>query len=288
MTATTSPDSVHLTPLASDTRTVLVVGASSGIGAALAQTLSDRGFRVLGTSRRARVPDAIAPTGLTMLPVDVTDDESVARLHALLDAHAVAPDAVVLNAGAGVAGPIESTPVDALRHQLDLNVLGVHRMVRALLPAMRTRSAGRIVIVGSLAGRLVLPFQGLYTASKHAIAAYADALRMEVAVHGIDVTLIEPGDHATAFGAARQSFGLDDPAYAPQAAHALALMEESEAQGGDPQNVADAIVHAIEARRSPARQLVISLMERGVLLMQALLPRRIYEGLLMWNFGIPR
>jgi NAD(P)-dependent dehydrogenase (short-subunit alcohol dehydrogenase family) len=163
-------------------RSVLVTGASSGIGRATAERLRDRGWDVLAGVRRTED----APSGCEAVVLDLT---AVAWEPRPLDA-------AVLNAGIALSGPLEFVPVDELRRQLEVNVVGQVALLQALLPALRD-SRGRIVLMGSASGRLALPFLAPYAASKFALEAVADALRGEVAPFGIAVSLVEPGSIAT-------------------------------------------------------------------------------------------
>ena len=164
-------------------RSVLITGASSGIGAACATRLAAAGWRVHAGVRKA----GDAPAGTTEVILDVTDFEapSFDRL-----------DALINNAGIGVAAPLEDLPLAELRRQLEVNVVGQLAVTQALLPALRT-ARGRVVIVGSIAGRSALPFLGGYAITKFALEAMADSLRLELAPDGIEVSLVEPGTIAT-------------------------------------------------------------------------------------------
>ncbi|MEO0603310.1 MAG: SDR family NAD(P)-dependent oxidoreductase [Myxococcota bacterium] len=263
---------------------VLVVGASSGFGAAAATRFLDAGFTVVGTSRRASALTAIDPGVVNLAPVDVTDQDSVDALLAALGAVGFRPSVLVLNAGYGEAGPVEASSVDALHAQLDTNLYGVHRLVGAFLPSLR-ETGGRILIVGSLAARVPIPFQALYSASKAAVASYAGALRQEVMGFGIHVTVVEPGDHATAFGASRTTVSQAD--YEPQASLAIGTMEAAERAGGSPDDVARVLVRLASKRRPPFRRFVGSVSERFLLVMRALLPHRWFERMVMWHFAVP-
>ena len=271
-------------------RRVLVVGASSGIGRVTARWFAQRGCRVVGTSRRAAWPDALAAGVVTMAPVDVTDQASVDRLVAHLDALGFAPDTLILNAGFGVAGPIEGSSVEAMKAQFDTNVFGVHRMVLAFLGAMRARGSGRVIVVGSLASEMALPFQGLYSSSKGALVTYTRALRQEVMPFGVHISLIEPGDHATDFGGARRRSDLPEAAaaYEPQASRVLALMERAERSGADPARVARAAWRLHTARRPRHLARVVSVPERSAVWLRALLPARLFERFMMRLFEVPR
>ena len=167
-------------------QTVLVTGASSGIGQVIAQLLTERGFTVYGTSRK--------PTG-TLIPLDVRSDESV---RACVDRVGTI-DVLVNNAGYTLMGSAEETSVDEAKAQLETNFFGVVRMVKAVLPAMRQARAGKIITIGSLAGITAIPFGAFYTASKFALEGYTEALWHELRPFGIHVTLIEPGQVETPF-----------------------------------------------------------------------------------------
>ena len=189
-------------------RIVLVTGASSGFGRAIAAHLAARGYLVYGTSRSAVMPEeATAPAERSlvpiMIPMDVCVDASVdAAVTHILRRHGRI-DVLVNNAGFGIAGAVEDTSADELRRQFDTNVFGVLRVCRAVLPHMRRQGGGRIINVGSLAGLIALPFQGAYSASKFALEALSESLRMETKPYGISVSVIEPGDFRTSFTASR-------------------------------------------------------------------------------------
>jgi len=185
-------------------KVVLITGASSGFGKACAEHLAGLGHWVYGTSRRARFEDgAVVPGGVRMLPMDVREDDSVARAIAFIRKDAGRLDVLVNNAGLALAGAIEDTTVDEARDLFETNLFGAHRVCRAALPILRAQGAGLIINVSSLAGLVTVPFQGFYSASKYALESMTDALRMEVAAFGIRVVLIEPGDFKSGFTAGR-------------------------------------------------------------------------------------
>ena len=206
-----SPETDATMPSATGARplVVLVTGASSGIGKACAELLFARGCRVYGTSRQApralveaRTSD-LAPL-LRMIPLDVTSDDSVDAAVGVVLACEGRLDAVVNNAGFGVAGAAELTTIEEAREQFETNFFGTVRVCRAVLPVMRQQGSGRILNISSIAGRIGIPFQAFYSASKFAIEGFSEALRMEVAPFGVKVVLIEPGDFRTGFTAARK------------------------------------------------------------------------------------
>jgi short-subunit dehydrogenase len=176
-----------------DGRVVVVTGASSGIGAALAGALAKRGHRVVGTSRSG----AGGPPGILMLPLDVRDDASVRALVEEVVARAGRVDVLVNNAGEMLFGPVEEVGLARARGLFETNFWGVARMVAAVLGPMREARRGHIVNVGSVAGSVAIPLNGFYAATKHALAGYTEALRHEVMHLGVRVTLVEPGDAKT-------------------------------------------------------------------------------------------
>ncbi len=262
---------------------VLVTGASSGIGKACAELLFARGYRVYGTSRQAprAVVQKVAPDDsplLQMIPLDVTSDESVAQAVGIVAACEGRIDVVVNNAGFGVAGAAELTTIEEAREQFETNFFGMMRVCRAVLPIMRQRGSGRILNVSSIAGRIGVPFQALYSASKFAVEGFTEALRMEMAPFGIQVVLIEPGDFRTHFTAARRMVrGAGSPAYAERQAKALAVMEHDETHGATPEAVGR-LVHRIVTCRSPrARYAVGPAFEKLALALKRFGLSRLFE-----------
>jgi len=184
------------------TRTVVVTGANSGIGLATALELAANGYDVVGTARSAEKADdllaAAADRGLTVRTsvCDVGDAESTEKAFAEIAAGSEIWG-LVNNAGFAQAGAVEDIDDDAVRYQLEVNLVAPARTARLVLPAMRRRGGGRIINVSSVAGRVSLPLMGWYCASKHGLEAMTDALRMEVAPHGVAVSLVEPGSFGT-------------------------------------------------------------------------------------------
>jgi len=268
-------------------RVILVTGASSGFGAAMITALAGAGHRVYGTSRRAAEPEANAVPPV-MLPLDVGDDESVRAAVALVLAREGGLDVVVNNAGVGLAGALEDTSDAEAAALLDTNLLGVHRVCRAVLPAMRARGRGLVVNVGSIGGEVALPFQGFYSASKAALAAYSAALRMEAAPFGVDVTLLAPGDFRTGFTTARvvaaAATATDSP-YGPRAMRAIAAMGRDEQDGADPRAVGDLVVRIVAANRPRATYTVGAAVQRAAPLLRRLVPTRAWERIIRSHYG---
>jgi NAD(P)-dependent dehydrogenase (short-subunit alcohol dehydrogenase family) len=182
-----------------DTKTVLVTGCSSGIGRATAYAFLDDDWQVYATARNTADIEKLGEAGCDISTLDVTDPEDVERVVDRIIERDGRIDCLVNNAGYGQHGPLEDVSDDLLHRQFDVNVYGPHRLVRAVLPHMREREDGTIVNVSSVAGRIASPGMGAYSASKFALEGYSDALRNEVAPHGIDVSVVQPGPVKTKF-----------------------------------------------------------------------------------------
>lgn len=196
-------------------KVVLITGCSSGIGHDLARRLARAGvgYTVIATARQ---PETLADLQVPLkLPLDVTDKASVGSAVEEVVRRFGRIDVLVNNAGYAVRGAVEEIAEEQVRDMFDVNVYGVMRMLRAVLPQMRRQGAGRIINISSLAGKLAVPANGAYSASKFAVEALSDALRLEVAPFGIQVVLIEPGSiktHFTATTEAHSEETLSNPA----------------------------------------------------------------------------
>jgi short-subunit dehydrogenase len=178
---------------------VLVTGASSGIGAATARLLLERGWRVFAAARRLEAMEPLAALGAEVLALDLIEERSRLEVAEQIAAKVGALDALVNNAGFGEVGPLETLPLDRARAIFEVNVFGLMGLTQQLLPAMRERGRGRIVNISSIAGRWVSPGSGWYGASKFALEALSDALRLELKAFGLSVVVVEPGLIATDF-----------------------------------------------------------------------------------------
>lgn len=227
---------------------VLITGATSGIGQACAERLAARGEHVFGTSR---APHARATEGrFPLLPLDLTDDRSVQEVVARVLAEAGRLDAVINNAGYSLAGPLEETSPEEALAILEVHLLGVLRLCRAVLPTLRAQRTGLILNIGSVAARVPLPYQGMYCASKAALAALSETLRLEVAPFGVKVVLVEPGDLHTEFTHHRQQVAapLTDSPYRRAFEWASAVMAHDETHGPPPLVVARLVERIINSR----------------------------------------
>ena len=261
---------------------ILITGCSSGIGKAAALAAAARGHRVYATARDLESLRELAGGGrIRTLPLDVTDTGSIGRAVASVLGEAGRLDALVNNAGYGQYGAVEDVTAEEWRREFDVNLFGAVELTRAVLPAMRQARRGTIVNVSSVAGKIAIPFAAPYCASKHALEAVSDALRVEVAPFGIRVVIIEPGPIATRFGErARASVARmleSSGPYSPFYRNAERAMD-TDFQAGKlpPEAVARVIVRAIESER-PRTRYRITRMASVLILLRRLLPDRFFD-----------
>lgn len=232
-----------------ESKVVLVTGASSGLGYATARFLAERGHRVYGTRR---TPVAATGMGWPMLPLDVCSDTSVEACVAELQTREGRVDALVNNAGHAFVGAIEETGLDEAKAQLETNFFGAMRMMLAVLPLMRAQNAGRIVNVSSLAGAVPFPFLGVYGASKHALEAISESLAYELLGTEIRITLMEPDGMRTAIGFHHPR--AEHPVLGAKRRALLGQLENNTRTGGiEPEVFAQEVARAIESDAPPLR-----------------------------------
>ena len=234
-------------------RSVLITGASSGIGAACATRLAGKGWQVFAGVRKP----GDRPEGTTEVLLDVTDADAIARAAETVGDRL---DGLVDNAGIAVAAPLEHLPLSELRRQLEVNVIGQLAVTQALLPALRA-AQGRVVIVGSIAGRSALPFLGAYAISKFGLEAMADSLRVELEPDGMHVSLVEPGTIATAIWTKPQPVADTLPPeaverYGARIEKFRKLAAKRSANAAPVESVAEAVEHALTADPPRTRYLV--------------------------------
>jgi NAD(P)-dependent dehydrogenase (short-subunit alcohol dehydrogenase family) len=242
-------------------RAVVVTGASSGIGEACSLRLAAAGFRVYGGVRRDEDGERLRSRGIEPLRLDVTDADQIDAASATVGDNLYG---LVNNAGVAIAAPLELVPLDELRRQLEVNVVGQVAVTQAFLPALR-RARGRVVLMGSIGGKSALPFLGPYASSKFALEAIADSLRVELRPFGMSVSIVEPGSIKTPIwtkGAARaDELRARAPAerqelYAEAIERFRKVAVARGLAGVGPEEVAKAVEHALTAERPKARYLV--------------------------------
>ncbi|WP_433204309.1 oxidoreductase [Dactylosporangium sp. CS-047395] len=237
--------------------TVLVTGASSGMGKAAAEKLLDEGYTVYAVARRVERMRDLAERGAITVAVDVTSDKDLVALVERITEERGGVDVLVNNAGFGLYGAVEDITLDEARYQFEVNLFALARLTQLVLPGMRERKAGKIVNMSSMGGKIYTPLGAWYHATKHAVEGWSDCLRLEVGPLGIDVIVIEPGLIDTEFGAALMGPLLERSAGGPYATMARKVADGTKtmyAGGATPPSViAGVIAGAISARRPRTR-----------------------------------
>jgi len=275
-----------------DAQVVIVTGVTAGIGKACAEHLVERGYRVYGGARR--VPPAgeetLAASGQGFLrswPLDVTDPAAVeAFVQRVVDTEGGVA-ALVHAAGYTLAGAVEDVAPEEARQQFDTNLFGAHNLFRAVLPVMRRQGAGRLIVIGSVAGLFPVPFQAMYSASKYALGALTEATRMEVAPFGVKVTIIEPGDVRSEFTAARRwaaAAEAEASGYHERCRRAVDAMIRSEQAGPGPDIVVRAVDRVLHQSDPPVR-VVVGAQYKLFGYLKPLLPLRAVHGILSKMYG---
>lgn len=266
---------------ASPAPSVLITGASSGIGAATAHRLLSAGWRVVAAARQLEPMAPLAARGATVLPLDLADPASCGALAAAVGERIGPLDALVNNAGFGLVGALETMPLERARAIFNVNVFGLMDLTQRLLPAMRERGRGRIINISSIAGRWVTPGSGWYGASKFALEALSDGLRLELAPFGLQVVVIEPGLIGTDF-AARVEPSFQEtkacPVYGPMMARVREGWRSVYRGASSPDTVAATVQTALTAPRPQARYLCGH--RAGSVLVQRVLPTALWDRLL--------
>ncbi len=263
---------------------ILITGASSGIGEITARRLAGQGWSVFGTSRHPRTAEH--SDGIRFVVMDVRDEDSVLRGVREVIESSGGLDAVVCNAGMGIYGAVEDVTIEAAKSQFETNFFGILRVLRATLPGMRERGSGRIILVGSLAGRAPIPFQAHYSASKAAVDALNGALRNELKSFGIHVSLIEPGDINTPFNDAMEwTTSAPSSAYRDELTRTENKIRESLPKAPPAIDVARCVERALAAR-SPRVRYTVGDSAWLVPFARRFLPERISLALIRKHFGL--
>ncbi|MCX8014018.1 MAG: SDR family oxidoreductase [Rectinema sp.] len=264
-------------PLHTSKKVALVTGATSGIGKAVATALLSDNWIVYGIGRRP-APEAV-PAELRYFSADVSSPESMEECRHRIVSEVGCIDLIVCCAGSGISGPVEETPLESVQAQFGVNFYGVLHTVQAFLPCMRARGEGKIIIIGSIAGRIGLPFQAFYSASKFALEGLTEALRHEVRPFGIEITIVEPGDFRTEFTGARKKHIAPDSPYRKSFERAMSVQEHDEQHGWSAEAAGRKIAKLARMRHLPVRCTVGPFFERLAVWLRRLLPDRWMEAL---------
>jgi NAD(P)-dependent dehydrogenase (short-subunit alcohol dehydrogenase family) len=273
------------------TKVALVTGASSGIGEATAKQLREAGYTVYAAARRVERMRHLTKSGIRPLAMDVTDEEPMRAGIDRILAEEGRIDVLVNNAGYGSYGAIEDVPMEEARRQFEVNVFGAARLTQLVLPHMRQQHSGTIVNITSMGGKISTPLGAWYHATKFALEAISDCLRMEVKPFGIDVVVIEPGGIKTEWPAIAadnvRAVSSSGP-YAPQGnAVAQSLTSELAARrSSPPELIAKTITRAVTSRR-PKTRYAVGFGAKPLIFLHGALPDRTFDALIRRAVGVP-
>jgi NADP-dependent 3-hydroxy acid dehydrogenase YdfG len=273
------------------TKVALVTGASSGIGEATARQLAAAGLTVYAAARRTERMLKLTEAGIRLLAMDVTDDASMqAGVEAILNEQGHI-DVLVNNAGYGSYGALEDVPIAEARALMEVNVFGAVRLTQLVLPHMRAQRSGTIVNVTSMGGKITTPLGAWYHATKFALEAISDCLRMEVAPFGINVVVIEPGGIRTEWsGIAAQKVRAVSSSgpYAPQgnAVASSLTSERTRRRSSPPELIGKTITKAVTARR-PKTRYAAGYGARPMIALHGLLPDRTFDAFIRRATSVP-
>ncbi len=263
-------------------KVVLLTGASGGIGTAIAELLLSKEYTVYGTTRNL---NSAAKAAYNQLQLDVQEDSSVKECVQEVMKKEGKIDILINNAGYALCGALKDLSMNLLKDSFETNLFGVHRMVQEVIPIMIKQGRGRIINIGTFGGRLGLPFQGIYSATKAALAVYSDALKIESLRDNIKVSILEPGDIKTDFHAGRKySEGFEND---PDALKAVEIMRKDEQNGIKPEIVAKLALKVIKARR-PKPRYILGFKYYFLGTLMRLLPYTLHSFVIRLLYSVPK
>ncbi|MFE2916042.1 SDR family NAD(P)-dependent oxidoreductase [Kitasatospora indigofera] len=274
-------------------RTVLITGCSTGMGRRTALALHRLGHQVYATARRPETLADLAAEGLATLALDVTDEASMAAAVARVEAERGAVDILVNNAAYGLHLPVELASPEEVRRQFDTNVFGLVRMTQLVLPGMRRAGSGRIVNISSMGGRFSPPGGAFYHASKHAVEAISDSLRLEVAPFGVKVVVVQPGPTITDFAGTAvdtmrggAAFDEQDPygRFRAELADMYANRTFNRRNGAVPAEAATKVIVRAATTARPRPRYAIGALARATMGARRLLPDVAFDAVMRLNF----
>jgi len=265
-------------------KVVLITGGSSGIGKSIGEFLSQKGFTVYGTSRN---PERYTHHQFGLLKLDVADKDSIVQAIKTIIEKEGRLDVLINNAGAGITGPIEEIPDSEIQRNFETNFFGPIRVIKAVLPQMRTQNTGLIINITSIAGYMGLPYRGVYSASKGALELITEAFRMEIKDFNIQMTNVAPGDFATNIASGRYHAPvLINSPYKKSYGDTLKLMDDHVSGGQDPHLMAKAIFEIINTSNPKIHYKVGEFMQKFSIVLKRILPDKVYEKMLMKHYKL--
>ena len=265
-------------------KVVLITGGSSGIGKSIGEFLSNKGYVVYGTSRN---PDKYKDSAFTILQLDVKNISSIEKTVETILANEGRLDVLVNNAGVGITGPIEETPVVEIKANFETNFFGPINIIKSVLPQMRRQGEGLIINITSIAGYMGLPYRGVYSASKAALEIITESFRMELKDFNIEMTNVAPGDFATNIAAGRYHAPLiKGSPYEKPYGRTLEVMNTHVDTGSNPNMMAEAVFKIINTKKPKAHYKVGAFMQKFSIVLKRILPDKLYEKLLLNHYKL--
>ena len=268
----------------SEKQVVLVTGASTGIGEAIAIHLASQNYIVYGSSRQ--IMDTTQP--FHWLQLDVRDMDSVRSCIKTVMDNEGRIDVLINNAGLGMVSSLEESPYENIDQVMDTNFNGVLRMIKTVIPHMRRAGQGKIINISSMAGQIGLPFRSIYSASKFAVEGLTEALRQEGAKFGIEACTLLPGSINTDIAGKRVSYVPEKSPYNPEIDQAHNLMNAEVQKGIDRMDVARKVAEILRKEHLPAKVIVAKPFQKLVTKLKRLLPASSFEKMLMQHYGLKR
>jgi short-subunit dehydrogenase len=264
---------------------VFITGGSSGLGKATGTFLSSKGFIVYGTSRNPEKFEDSFP--FRLVKMDVRDENTIKEAIDVVLKEQGRIDVLINNAGMGITGPIEETPLKEIKGVFDTNFYGPIEVMKAVLPQMRDQKKGLIINITSIAGYMGLPYRGIYSATKGALELTTEALRMEVKDFGVQITNLAPGDFATNIASGRYHAPLleKSPYFKPYG-NTLKMMDDHVDEGGDPVLVAKLIYKIIKTAKPKIHYKAGAFMQKFSIVLKRILPSKTYEKLLINHYKL--
>ncbi len=258
---------------------ILVTGASQGIGYAVAEGFAKAGYRVIGVARHL---PKVKPTFDAQI-MDVTQPQSIEKVFSYIQSTYKQLDVLINNAGYGIAGAIEETPVEEVKKLFDVNVMGLHQVTQMMVPLLKV-TKGLIINIGSVAGDFTIPFQTFYSMTKSSVATYTEGLRQELKPFGVRVVNVKPGDTQSNFSNQRQRFSKTKSPYQLRFERSLAVMEKDE-KGGLPASSVYKVCVRLVKQKNPPIHVTVGLQYKVLQLLKWLLPTKLVQWLLYQIYG---
>jgi len=264
-------------------KVILITGGSSGIGKSIGEFLSNRNYKVYGTSRN---PDNYKKSIFPIVALDVTDNKTIGTcINSVIKIEGKI-DVLINNAGAGITGPIEETPEAEIKRNFETNFFGPIAVIKAVLPQMREQNSGLIINVTSIAGYMGLPYRGIYSASKGALELITEAFRMEIKDFNIHMTNVAPGDFATNIAAGRFHSPVKSDSPYSKYAGVLKAIDDDVDNSSDPINVAKIVHKIIETKNPKIHYKIGAFMQKFSIVLKRILPDKVYEKLLLNHYKL--